>query len=96
MSLMDRFKPLNEDEQTIDPTPYDTKRVQGKIIIVHEEGYGFIISQAVPFRRIFFHWTFLEESTKKFEELEEGMKVEFKPIEIPGKGWRAIKIKVLD
>lgn len=92
MSILDSFKP----NETVDPTPYDNRRVRGKINIINEDGYGFIISKEVAFRRIFFHWTFLEGDTLTFDKLEEGMIVEFKPIEIPEKGWRAIKIRVLE
>jgi cold shock CspA family protein len=93
MSIMDSFKP---HEEAIDPFPEQTKRVRGKIYLIDESGYGFIISKEVPFRRIFFHWTFLEGDTLTFDKLEEGMIVEFKPVEIPEKGWRAIKIRILE
>lgn len=103
MSIMDNFKPL--DEPVEDPIPEVTTKVRGKIHLIDESGYGFIISRAVPFRRLFFHWTFLENDTLTFDKLEEGMIVEFKPVDIPDlvengvtirkRGWRAIKIKVL-
>jgi len=94
MSIMDSFKPL--DEPFVDPKPHDNVRVRGKIFLINEGGYGFIISKAIPFRRLFFHWTFLEVNTLTFDKLEEGMIVEFKPIELPDKRWRAIKIMVLE
>jgi cold shock CspA family protein len=93
MAIMDNFKPLNEPTP-VDPNP-SSPRIQGKILLINEEGWGFIISEKIPFRRIFFHWTFLENDTLTFEKLEEGMQVEFKPLEIPGKGWRAIKLRVV-
>lgn len=93
MSIMDKFKPI---EPFTDPNPDSQKRIKGKILLINEEGWGFIISKEIPFRRIFFHWTFLENDTKKFEELDEGMEVEFKPLELPQKGWRAIKLRVVN
>jgi cold shock CspA family protein len=72
------------------------KRVQGKIIKVSDEGWGFISSKDIKFTRIFFHWTSLRQDTLKFTDLKNGLKVEFTPVEVDGKGWRAIKIKVLD
>jgi len=71
------------------------KRVQGKIIKVSEDGWGFISSKEIKFTRIFFHWTSLRQDTLKFTDLKNGLKVEFTPVEVEGKGWRAIKIKVL-
>ena len=70
-------------------------RVHGKIIKVSDGGWGFISSKDIKFTRIFFHWTSLKQDTLKFQELKNGMKVEFTPVEIEGKGWRAIKIEVL-
>ena len=94
MSIMDKFKPDTEPPD-IDTEPHSNKRVQGRITVVNEEGWGFIISKEIPFRRIFFHWTALENDTLTFDKIEEGMIVEFKPIQVPEKGWRAIKIKVI-
>lgn len=71
------------------------RRVTGKIIKISDEGWGFISSKEVKFTRIFFHWTSLKQNTINFTELKNGMKVEFTPIEVEGKGWRAIKIVVL-
>ncbi len=86
--------------------PPEEKRVTGKIIKVQmgkegeEEsksgGWGFISSKAIPFTRIFFHWTSLKQDTLKFQQLKNGMKVEFTAVEVEGKGWRAIKIKVVN
>jgi cold shock CspA family protein len=70
-------------------------RVKGKIIKVHEAGWGFISSKDIKFTRIFFHWTSLKQNTLKFVELKNGLKVEFTPVEVEGKGWRAIKIEVI-
>lgn len=71
------------------------KRVMGKIIKVSDGGWGFISSREVKFTRIFFHWTSLKQNTVNFTELKNGMKVEFTPVEVEGKGWRAIKIVVI-
>lgn len=73
----------------------DEKRVVGKIIKVSDEGWGFISSKDIKFTRIFFHWTSLKQDTMKFQELKNGMKVEFTPVEVENKGWRAIKIRVI-
>ena len=78
------------------PDMKEEKRVQGKIIKVSDEGWGFISSKDIKFTRIFFHWTSLKQDTLKFTDLKNGMKVEFTPVEVEGKGWRAIKIKVND
>lgn len=71
------------------------ERVKGRIIKVSEEGWGFISSKDIEFTRIFFHWTALQQDTLSFKELKAGMIVEFKPINIPEKGWRAVQIKVI-
>jgi cold shock CspA family protein len=73
----------------------EERRVVGKIIKISEEGWGFISSKEVKFTRIFFHWTSLKQNTINFAELKNGMKVEFTPVEVENKGWRAIKIVVL-
>lgn len=80
------------DSSPIKPTD---KRANGKIIKVSEDGWGFISSKEIKFTRIFFHWTSLKQDTLKFQELKNGMKVEFTPVEVEGKGVRAIKIRVL-
>lgn len=78
------------------PIKADEKRIVGKIIKVSEDGWGFISSKDIKFTRIFFHWTSLKQDTLKFQDLRNGLKVEFTPVEVTDKGWRAIKIKVLD
>jgi len=84
------------------PTETDTtpiaqteRRVVGKITKVDEGGWGFISCKEIPFTRIFYHWTSLRQDTLRFQQLKNGMKVEFTPIEVEGKGWRAIKITVI-
>ena len=72
----------------------DTPRISGRIIKVSKQGWGFISSRDIEFTRIFFHWTALEQNTLPFLELRIGMTVEFTPIKIPGKGYRAIHIEV--
>lgn len=82
-------------ETDITPIKPEEKRVIGKITKVDEGGWGFISSKEIKFTRIFFHWTSLRQDTLRFPQLKNGMKVEFTPIEVEGKGYRAIKIKVL-
>lgn len=81
------------------PVKPNDKRIQGKIIKLDQSdekgGWGFISSKDLKFTRIFFHWTSLKQDTLKFPELRNGMKVEFTPVEVQEKGWRAIKISVL-
>jgi cold shock CspA family protein len=85
--------PPTEPDTT--PIKQEDKRVKGKIIKVSEDGWGFISSKDIKFTRIFFHWTSLKQDTLKFQDLKNGMKVEFTPVEVEGKGYRAIKIRVL-
>ena len=71
------------------------KKVVGRVIKVHKTGWGFISSKEIEFTRIFFHWTALRQDTVKFPELKTGMHVEFTPVEIPGKGFRAVHVRVV-
>lgn len=73
----------------------EEQRIRGKIIKVSGGGWGFISSKEIKFTRIFFHWTSLKQDTLKFTDLKNGMKVEFTPVEVEGKGFRAIKINVV-
>ena len=68
----------------------------GRIIKVNADGWGFITSKEIEFTKIFFHWTELRQDTMKFPELEVGMHVEFTPLEVPMKGWRAVHIRVVE
>lgn len=99
MTMRDALKDALGDSipTTPDTTPDkpEDKRIIGKIIKVSDEGWGFISSKEVKFTRIFFHWTSLKQDTLKFQELKNGMKVEFTPVEVQDKGWRAIKIRVI-
>jgi len=74
----------------------EQKTVIGKIIYLSEDGWGFLTTKEIPFTRIFFHWTSLAQETLHFTELEKGMEVEFIPIKTDEKGFRAIKIHVLE
>lgn len=63
-------------------------------------GYGFIASTALPFERIFFHWSGLRQDSLRFPQLEKRMKVEFilqyrERDEKHEGGYSAIKIRVL-
>lgn len=77
------------------PVKPDDKRATGKIIKVSDEGWGFISSKEIKFTRIFFHWTSLKQDTLRFQDLKNNMRVEFTPVEVEGKGFRAIKIRVI-
>lgn len=74
----------------------DNEHKTGRIIKVSEKGWGFISSKDIEFTKIFFHWTELIQKTLPFRELKVGMIVEFKPIKVPMKGWRAVHIRVLE
>ena len=76
-------------------TNTETKAV-GRIIKVSQAGWGFISSKDIQFTRIFFHWTALRQDTMTFLELKTGMYVEFTPLQIPGKGWRAVHVRVVE
>jgi cold shock CspA family protein len=67
---------------------------KGKIFRVIEDGYFFILSEDIPFERIFCHWTSLRQDTLRFPELEEGMHVTFDAIKYEVKGWQAINVSV--
>ena len=81
-------------QESIENKP-EERRIIGKIIKVSDQGWGFISSKDIKFTRIFFHWTSLKQNTINFSELKNGMTVEFTPIEMEDKGWRAIKITVM-
>jgi ''Cold-shock'' DNA-binding domain. len=71
-------------------------RIQGKIIKISKSGWGFISSKEIEFTRIFFHWTSLRQDSVPFLELRTGMPVEFIALQIPGKGWRAVHVRVME
>ncbi len=74
----------------------ENTKVIGRIIKVSKTGWGFISCKDIEFTRIFFHWTALRRDTLSFKEIHVGMNVEFTPIVIPGKGYRAVHVKVLE
>lgn len=74
----------------------ETNKLTGRIIKISRTGWGFISSKDIEFTRIFFHWTALRQDTLPFLELKVGMHVEFTPIQIPGKGYRAVHVRVLE
>ena len=74
----------------------DNTKVVGRIIKVSRAGWGFISSREIEFTRIFFHWTALTQDTLPFLGLKPGMMVEFTPLQIPSKGYRAIHVRVLE
>ena len=93
----EKFFAENSVPTVPDTTPVEPKdrRVRGKIIKVSEDGWGFISSKDIKFTRIFFHWTSLKQDTLRFQDLKNGMKCEFTPVEVVDKGWRAIKINII-
>ena len=91
----DKSAETKEIEESNKPIKPEEKRVIGKVIKVSEKGWGFISSRDIKFTRIFFHWTSLRQDTLRFPDLKIGMQVEFSPVEVPDKGMRAIKIKVV-
>lgn len=86
----------NTDDHLLDTGEFIEKRVQGKITRVDPRGFGFITSIDIPYTRIFFHWSGLLQTTRNFKDLEKGLRVEFNPFLIKGKGYRALKIEVVD
>lgn len=95
---------ITNPETTQNPIPQE--RFEGKIIHIDEKGFGFIACDKIPFTRIFFHWTALVGDTLNFIKLERNMRVSFNAVEIPDyqnkdgsisrKGWRAIRVRVID
>ena len=59
-------------------------------------GYGFISSPDLPYERIFFHWSGLQQQTLRFPALKRRMKVEFQLQHDDINGFRAIKMKVIE
>ena len=97
--MFERFLHKGDEDIEWEPEPpkMNEKRVIGKIIKLElNGGWGFISSQDIKFTRIFFHWSSLTQNTLRFDKLEKGMLVSFVPIEVEGKGIRAIKIEVIE
>ena len=86
----------NTDDKLLNQGTFIEKRVRGKITRVDTRGFGFISSLDIPYTRIFFHWSGLLQSTRNFKDLDKGLTVEFNPFLIEGKGYRALKIEVVD
>jgi cold shock CspA family protein len=74
----------------------DHIRLVGRVIQVSRTGWGFISSKDIPFTRIFFHWSAIRQDSLPFLKFKTGMMVEFTPIQIPGKGYRAMHIRVIE
>jgi cold shock CspA family protein len=74
----------------------DKAVMTGKIIKLSPDGWGFISTKDKPFTRIFFHWTGLNSDTLNFIKLRKGMIVNFECIRYQDKGYRAIRIDVID
>lgn len=115
MGIFDRMQKLtspkrdeSETEEVVKPAQVgDT--IQGIITNIiypnkaknKKGGFGFIGSTALPYERIFFHWSGLRQNTLRFPQLEKKMKVEFvleysEPSERHEGGFRAVKIKVIE
>ena len=77
-------------------TQVNETKARGRIIKISNAGWGFISSKDIQFTRIFFHWTALRQDSIPFLELKTGMTVEFTPIQIPGKGYRAVHVRVIE
>ena len=76
------------------------QRVKGKIVKLDKEnGWGFIVSPELRFKRIYFHWSALSP-TLDFIKLSIGDMLTFTPTEYTDpktneyKGWRAYKIEL--
>ncbi|MET0786384.1 MAG: cold shock domain-containing protein [Paenisporosarcina sp.] len=95
MTLIERLLGRSKEDEELNDSPQVRERITGKIIKISPEGWGFITSKEIKFTRIFFHWSALNQDTLHFTELERGMEVEFEPLEVSGKGVRAIRIKIL-
>lgn len=77
-------------------TEPNQERIQGTIIYLDPTGYGFIVSKAIPFYRIFFFWSSLNPKVH-FNTLRKGMTVEFVAKHYgEDKGYRAIHIELVD
>lgn len=97
MSIFDKFLDRFETEDEPEPQNIQTDKTRyvGKIVKL-DKGWGFIVSQDLPYTRIFFHWSALNQDTKRFTELEKGDMAEFEVLSIEGRGLRAIRMKILD
>ena len=74
---------------------HQNEKTTGKIVKLSPSGWGFIISPELPFTRIFFHWTALQQNTLNFIDLRVGMKVKFFTQKYKENGVRAYKLEVI-
>lgn len=103
MSIWDKMNDLTKGkikEQEIKEEELNKATVGDNLVGVinnlRKEGYGFITSEQLPFERIYFHWTGLKQDTMRFPQLKKRMRVEFQLQHDPEKGYKAIKIKVME
>lgn len=105
MGIFDRMQQLTKGKVEAEAKELSTAKpgdiIKGTITnLVKEDknkkgGYGFITSPDLPFERIFFHWSGLDQKTLRFPDLKKRMRVEFKLQHDEFDGYKAIKIKVL-
>lgn len=84
------------DDDTKEGGQFFEERIRGKLTRVDPKGFGFITSREIPYTRIFFHWSGLLQSTRNFKDLQKGMTVEFNPFLLKDKGYRALRISVVE
>lgn len=96
MTIRDIFEPIQKEPEPAEASNHELEGqvIEGKVIKVLDKGFGFIVSPALKYTRIFFHWSALNQDTLNFAELKKGAQVRFTLKKFP-KSWRAIKIEVL-
>jgi cold shock CspA family protein len=93
---------IEQLEESNKPAAKHGDVIKGTITqIVHPKpgkkgGYGFIVSPQLPYERIFFHWSGLQQQTLRFPQLKRRMRVELQLQHDPIDGFKGIKIKVLE
>lgn len=111
MGIFEQMRKLTKGESIESNDNLNDKAEVGDLIqgvitnIIHttdekKGGFGFIASPALPYERIFFHWSGLRQDTLRFPVLEKKMRVEFilqysERSEQHEGGYRAVKIRVL-
>ncbi len=97
MDLTKMFKKPDVPVEEI-KEPELPNRIQGKIYHLDKKGkgFGFIESDKLPQKRIYFLWKSLSHNTREFSQLKIGDVVEFTPRHSKEKGWSALRIQVLD
>ena len=73
--------------------PLVQKRIVGRISHLNKRGWGVLISEELPFQKIFFHWTNLDKSID-FRTLSKKTKLSFVPVTSERGGYKAIHIKL--